>query len=457
MIKDTAAQDRVLAAPRRHLPWPWLAAAGAVLVLLALGWDWAGAGRSVSAERLRFATVERGVLVRDAQVNGRVVASVSPTLYAPAAATVTLKTRPGATVKRDEVLATLDSPELRAEFDREQATLRGLEADVARQRILARKARLLASKTADEAKLALQTAQRDAERTARACELQAIPRADCLRYADAVEAAQVRARHSEADAGLEGQNAGLELKSREEALARQRAVVADLERRIAGLELRSPVDGIVGSVAVVDRAVVPANAPLMTVVDLSQLEVELEVPETYADDLGLGMRVEVRIGTQQVGGELTAIAPEVLERQVLARVRLDAQPEGLRQSQRLSARVLIDERPDVLMLARGPFVETQGGRFAYVMDDGDAVRRARGSLRPARHRLRRSGDGAGAAGRHAGGGRGRAGVDHRSEWQRQGKNRRRAAGEFRGARRAVRDAQLRRPALRADRSRAVRR
>lgn len=375
MIPDTAAQDRPLAAPRRRLPWPWMASAGGVIALLAVGWGWTGAGHSVDADRLRFATVERGVLVRDAQVNGRIVAAVSPTLYAPAASTVSLKARAGATVKKGDVLATLESPELRAEFDREQASLRGLEADVARQRILAQKARLLAARTADEARLALQTAQRDAERTARACELQAIPRADCLRYADAVEAAQVRARHSEADAGLEGQNATLELRSREEALARQRAVVADLERRVADLDLRSPVDGIVGSIAVVDRAVVPANAPLMTVVDLSQLEVELEVPESYADDLGLGMTVEVRIGAQTLGGELTAIAPEVLERVVLARVRLDAQPEGLRQSQRVSARVLIDERPDVLMLARGPFVETQGGRFAYVMDDGDAVRR----------------------------------------------------------------------------------
>ncbi|WP_397574243.1 efflux RND transporter periplasmic adaptor subunit [Silanimonas sp.] len=375
MIPDTSAQDRTVAAPKRRLPWLAIGATAGLVAVLVAVWAWAGAGRSVSADRLRIATVERGLLVRDAQVNGRVVASVSPTLYAPAGSTVNLRTRAGATVKQGDVLATLDSPELRAERDRELATLRGFEADVARQRILAQKARLLAARTADEGRLALQTAQRDAERTARACELQAIPRADCLRYADAVEAAQVRARHSEADAGLEGQNAALELKSREEALARQRAVVADLERRVSDLDLRSPVNGIVGSIAVADRAVVPANAPLMTVVDLSQLEVELEVPETYADDLGLGMRVEVRIGAQTVGGELMTIAPEVLNRQVLARVRLDAPPEGLRQSQRVSARVLIEEKPDVLKLARGPFLETQGGRFAYVMDDGDAVRR----------------------------------------------------------------------------------
>ncbi len=380
MIRDTAAQDRALAPATLPL-WqrPALRRGALIALPLLLGlWGlsgWLSAERAVNAERLRFATVERGPLVRDAQVDGRIVAAVSPTLYAVTASTVSLQTRAGASVKQGDVLARLDSPELRADRDRELATLRGLEADVARQRILAQKARLLAQRTADESRLALQTAKRDAERTARACELQAIPRADCLRYGDAVEAADVRARHSEADAGLEVQNVALELKSREEALTRQRAVVADLERRVAELEVRSPVDGIVGSVAVVDRAVVPANAPLMTVVDLSQLEVELEVPESYADDLGLGMRVEVRIGAQTVDGELVSIAPEVLERQVLARVRLAEQPEGLRQSQRVSARVLIDEKPDVLKVARGPFVELQGGRFAYVMEQGTAVRR----------------------------------------------------------------------------------
>jgi HlyD family secretion protein len=380
MIRDTVAQDRALAPATLPL-WKRPAARRAALIALPvlLGlWGlsgWLSAERAVNADRLRFATVERGPLVRDAQVNGRIVAAVSPTLYAATASTVNLQTRAGASVKQGEVLALLDSPELRADRDRELATMRGLEADVARQRILAQKARLLAERTADESRLALQTAKRDAERTARACELQAIPRAECLRYADAVEAAEVRARHSDADASLEVQNVALELKSREEALTRQRAVVADLERRVADLELRSPVDGIVGSVAVVDRAVVPANAPLMTVVDLSQLEVELEVPESYADDLGLGMRVEVRIGAQTVDGELVSIAPEVLDRQVLARVRLAVQPDGLRQSQRVSARVLIDEKPDVLKVARGPFLETQGGRFAYVMEQGTAVRR----------------------------------------------------------------------------------
>ena len=140
--------------------------------------------------------------------------------------------------------------------------------------------------------------------------------------------------------------------------------------------MRAPVDGVIGTLSVADRSVVAANTALMTVVDLSRLEVELEIPENYADDLGLGMSAEVTIGATKATGKLSALSPEVVRNQVLARVRFDGeQPAGLRQNQRLTARVLIEEKPDVLMLPRGSFVENEGGRSAYVMDGGVAVRR----------------------------------------------------------------------------------
>jgi HlyD family secretion protein len=114
---------------------------------------------------------------------------------------------------------------------------------------------------------------------------------------------------------------------------------------------------------------------LMTLVDLSKLEVELEVPETYVADLGLGMRADIQIGAIHAPGKLAALSPEVVGNQVLARVRFDgAQPTGLRQSQRVSARLLIEEKPGVVLVARGPFVENEGGRCAYVVRDGVAVR-----------------------------------------------------------------------------------
>jgi HlyD family secretion protein len=139
------------------------------------------------------------------------------------------------------------------------------------------------------------------------------------------------------------------------------------------------VDGFIGTLNVQNRMVVAANAPLMTLVDLSKLEIEVEVPETYVADLGLGMNAEVQLPSGTATGKLSALSPEVVKNMVLARVRFDGnergeQPKGLRQSQRVTARLLIEEKPNVLMVSRGPFVESEGGRYAYVVRDGIATR-----------------------------------------------------------------------------------
>ena len=380
MIKDTSGQDRVIATAatggsRRRLLWIGGGLAGLAAIVFLLS-GWLGSSRSVDISRLRIAEVTRGTLVRDASVNGRVVAAVSPTLYSPAASTVTLKIRAGDKVRKGDLLAVLDSPDLSNQLAREHATLAQLEAQVARQRILAEKQRLLARRDADEAEVARLGAERILTRTEGGFKAGAIAEVDFLRAQDALKSAEIRARQASQASQLEIKDVALETSTRVSELQRQRLAVADMQRRVDELNVRSPVDGVVGTLSVADRTVVAANTALMTVVDLSRLEVELEIPESYADDLGLGMNVEVNIGSTQATGKLSALSPEVVRNQVLARVRFDGQqPAGLRQSQRLTARILIEEKPDVLMLPRGPFVENEGGRAAYVMDGDLAVRR----------------------------------------------------------------------------------
>jgi HlyD family secretion protein len=202
-----------------------------------------------------------------------------------------------------------------------------------------------------------------------------VAKIDFQKAKDAVAAAEIRAKHTKQAAELEQDNVALELKTKSAQLERQKAVLANAQRRVDELSVRAPVDGFIGTLSVANRSVVQANAPLMTLVDLSQLEVELEVPETYANDLGIGMNAEIEVAGIKTTGKLSALSPEVVKNQVLARVRFSGkQPDGLRQSQRVSARLLIDEKPNVLMVQRGPFVESEGGRFAYLLQDGIAVR-----------------------------------------------------------------------------------
>jgi HlyD family secretion protein len=380
-IRDTSAQDRPVERPRWRSRRRWLlalvvlAAAGLAVALVVT--RWLAGERSVAGARLRIAKVERGTLVRDAAVTGRVVAAVSPTLYAPVAGTVALAIRAGDAVKKGDVLATIKSPELENQLERERSTLAQLEAQLGSARIGTGKQRLEARREADEAAIALTAARRELERAEQAWKVGAIPEVEYLRARDALETAQVRDHNAREQNKLAGQSAGFDLKNAQQQFERQRLAVADAERRVAELTVRAPVAGVVGTLSVADRAVVPPNAPLMTLVDLSQLEVELSVPETYADDLGIGMTAEVKIGAATATGTLSALSPEVVDNNVLARVRFaGVQPDGLRQSQRVSARILIEERPDVLMLPRGPFLEAHGGRFAYVVEDGIAVKRA---------------------------------------------------------------------------------
>jgi HlyD family secretion protein len=379
MIRDTSAQDRPVSAGARPAAARWRLPVVVVLVLVVFGYGLStrlGSARAVSLERLRIAEVQRADLTRDVLANGRVVAANSPTLYAPYAGTVALKIAAGAAVARGQVLAVIDSPELTSEYDREKAMLEQLTVTVDRQRILAEKQKLLARRTADEAQLALVSAQRDEQRSRRAYERGALSEVEWLRTQDAVNSAQILARHSAADAELESRSVGFELQTQVKALEQQRLVVANLERRIDELHVRAPVDGVVGTLAVVDRAAVTPNMPLLTVVDLSHLAVDVEVPESYAEELGLGMAVELRIANVSAVGEIAAVSPEVVGNQVLARVRFrEAQPAGLRQNQRVSARILFEQRPQVLTLARGPFLEASGGRWAYVVADGVAERR----------------------------------------------------------------------------------
>jgi HlyD family secretion protein len=350
----------------------------AVAAVLAGGawWAWANSARSVALDRLQLAVVARGDLVRDAQVQGRVVAAVSPTLFAPAAGTVTLATQAGDTVAAGQVLARIDSPELAAERAREAATLQQLLAEQARQGITARQQRLVAERDAAEAALTLQAAERDQQRSAEACSQGVVPQVDCLRRQDAVQAGRIRGDHAARQLALVAADSDFEAQSLGQRVLRQQGVLTELDRRLQALVVRAPVAARVGAVAVADRAAVAANTPLISVVDLSRLEVELQVAEAAAADLGLGMPVSLRIGGQDARGELAAIAPDVQAGQVLARVRfVGTPPDGLRQNQRVSARILIERKPNVLTVARGPFVEALGGHAAYVLDGDTAVRR----------------------------------------------------------------------------------
>lgn len=384
-IRDTSAQDHAPAqatAVRRRLGDPRLVAvAVGVVVLGAAVWvavGWSGGGRSHDASRLRIAEVVRGDLVRDLSADGRVIAANSPTLYAIAGGTVMLKVVAGDPVKQGQELAVIDSPELRSQLVQEESTLASLQGEANRAMLDARLTRSDAQKSLDQALIDQVAAERDVERYKRAFEGGAVSRNDYDRALDGLKKAEIGVASARHDFSLQGQGAGIDASNKRLMAERQEAMVEELRRQVDALTLRAPFDGQVGQVQIAQGTNVAANAPVLGVVDLSQFEVEIKVPESFARDLGIGMPAQVTTAGKQWPAEISAVSPEVVNGEVNARLRFaeGGQPPGLRQNQRLSARIVMDTRQDVLMVERGPFLEQEGGNFAYVVQGGNAERRA---------------------------------------------------------------------------------
>jgi HlyD family secretion protein len=381
MIRDTSAQDAVIdPAPaqrrRRRLVLGGVAAAALCVAAVSPALTrWSAADLSVDGSQLRYATVTRSRFVSDVAVQGQVVAAVSPTLYAATAGTVSTSVNAGDKVSKGQPLAAIDSPELLSEFERERSTLLSLQAAFERQRIQTRAENAGNQQTVDLALVTLKAAERELERYRNAFQQGLVSRQEHDRREDQLAEAQVRYEHAVQNAKMQAEKLSFELRTSELDVERQRGVVANFERRVDELTVRSPVDGMVGSIAVQQRAAVTPNQPLLTVVDLSVFEIELAVPESYADDLALDMPTEITYGSSKFPGRLTSISPEVRNSQVVGRVRFagDA-PADLRQNQRVSVRIVLEEKPDALIVDRGAFFESGGGRVAYKVDDGVAHR-----------------------------------------------------------------------------------
>ena len=376
-FRDTSEQDKLLAPKSRR--WPLLAAVGvAVVALLALF----GGGRirqalsadaAVSASRLSLATVDIAPLTRDVAGEGRIVAAQSPTLYAQAAGTATLVVQAGDPVKRDQVLARVDSPELTNRLAQERSNVDALRADLARAEVEARQQTAALQSAYENARIDQQTAANDLTRQTQAFEAGATARMQVERAQDALAKSKLALDQARDLRGLKTDSLALDVQAKKSALARQQLLVAELERQVGELNVRSPVDGQVGQLFIADRTNVARDAKLLSVIDLSALEVQMQVAESFARELQPGMPGEITGNGQRWAGQVSSVSPEVVNGEVSARLRFDGkQPEQLRQNQRLSVRVLLDRRDKVLGVARGSFVDESGGSYAYVVRGGVA-------------------------------------------------------------------------------------
>jgi len=374
--------DRPVPTPsRRGVRLAIAGGAGGLLLLLLLALPslrrWSAAEATVASSRIQVATVTRGDLVRDVLGDGRIVAARHPTLYSPAAGIATVVAKAGASVKEDEVLARIESPELLSRLAQERSTLAALSSALGRQQLAARQGALRNGNAIALLEVKRQAADRELARAKRTFDEGVLNAIEYEKARDALRIAEVELGNARDAARLEEEAAAFETRDRELAAERQRALVTELARQADLLTVRAPFQGLVASVAVQDRDAVGANQAIVTVVSLDAFEVEVSLAENEAFDVVAGTPAVVVADGRELAARVTAVSPEVKDGAVKATVAFDGEtPAGLRQSQRVRVRLVLDTRKDVLKLPRGPYLQTAGGRTAWVVADGAARARA---------------------------------------------------------------------------------
>ena len=379
MIEGTSQQDHIIQPSaksklRRFLPG--IVVVSILLVLAVTVFQSLGQGANLTLPRnqMQFATVQRGDLVRDISVQGRIVAANAPTLYSQEIGQVQLFKQPGEAVTQGELLATITSPALQNDLQQQEAVLAGMRSEAERAELAAREQQLDTEQVMNTAQVNLLAARRELQRARQAIEFGVIRQLDFDIAEDNVATSELEFDHAKRKVELARDKLSFEQNSRTQSIHRQQLIVNELKRKVMALNITAPVTGQLGNWLVEQQSHVLPGQALLTVIDLSQYEAELAVPESYARDLLPGQQVEVQLGRQQLHGAISYIAPEVRDNQVSARVRFnEADSSQLRQSQRVTARVVLEHKEDVLKIARGDFVSSGGGREAYQVIDNQAV------------------------------------------------------------------------------------
>lgn len=337
---------------------------------------WAVSETSIDIDRIRIGEVTRGDLIRDVSVQGNIVAAFRPTLIAPVRGIVRVEVKPGQVVAAGDRLVTVDSPEVGSRLEQERSTLYSLETELGRQRILAKQATIRSRQDIGLLEVELEAARRAMDRAERTREEGILNAVEYEKAQDDLVVAELKVDLAREQAELEVETLEFEVQESRSRVERQRLVVEDVERQVEELTIRSPVDGLVSRVMVNDRDAVTQGQQLVMVVDLSAFEIEVMIPENYADEIAHGTPAVITYDTRDYLGAIKSISPEVEGSRVRGVVEFTGEaPAGLKQNQRVPTRLILEEKPDVVKVPRGPFLEAGGGRTAYVIEDSVALSR----------------------------------------------------------------------------------
>ncbi len=138
------------------------------------------------------------------------------------------------------------------------------------------------------------------------------------------------------------------------------------------LVVRAPISGQLSSLQVVLGQQVGAGTAIGELKDLTNYKVTVSLGEYYIDRVQPGLPATARYRNQDHAMKVRRVVPEIVNRTFSADLVFEGgKPEALRIGQSLSTQVQLGNSEQVLIIPRGDFYATTGGRWIYRVVPGE--------------------------------------------------------------------------------------
>lgn len=170
-------------------------------------------------------------------------------------------------------------------------------------------------------------------------------------------------------------------RERDEALARMesaRAALQLFQARLEKTDVNAPFSGILGLRRVSPGDYVTPGQDLVNLEDIDPIKVDFRIPERYLSSLATGQIIRVRVDAfpeRAFEGEVYAIDPQIdpAGRSIAIRARIENGDRVLRPGLFARVRLIVDERPDALVVPEQALVPRGEQRYVFKVVDGKAA------------------------------------------------------------------------------------
>ena len=332
----------------------------------------------VDGARIRMAEVERGGVEATILTSGTVLPAMEQVIPSPFEARVQrVLEHPGKELDPGQAVLELDDSEVRLMVEqlRDEIALLANRRREKAEDLQSRLTELAGEQEIKWERLAFLEAKTEQQEALDELGLTTIYEMRKARLEEKV--ARIELRQLEERSQRERQATRTRIEGLEIELTQLRRDLAEKESRLEQATVRADRPGVLTWIAEEEGASVVKGEILARIADLSRFRIEASVSDVHANRISVGMKVRLVVGREMLAGHVSNIPPAIDKGVMTVNIELE-KPDSplLHLKQRVDVHIVTENRPDVLRIKKGPFVNGSGAQEVFVVD-GDFADRCR--------------------------------------------------------------------------------